>query len=151
MKKLVDLYAYRLDTGDPEFLILKRASGKIYAGQWRMIGGKVKQGETHWEAALRELQEETGTSPAEFWAVPTINHFYEQDEDQIHLIPVFGAKLKTGSVLKLNDEHTSHKWVPASQINKYVKWPEQKRIIHLIHSILTHSDQKILPEWYIDI
>jgi len=150
MKKLVDLYAYRLVTGNPEFLLLKRSYKKIYAGQWRMIGGKVKQGEKYWEAALRELKEETAAIPTEFWVVPTINHFYEHTEDQTHLIPVFGAELKPDSTLKLNNEHTAYKWVPASEINKYVKWPEQKRIINLIHSILTDSDQQILPEWHID-
>jgi dihydroneopterin triphosphate diphosphatase len=40
-----------------------KGPGKIYEGQWRMIGGKVDPDETYWEGALRELKEETGLRP----------------------------------------------------------------------------------------
>ena len=33
---------------------------KVYGGQWRMIGGKIKENELAWQAALREFDEETG-------------------------------------------------------------------------------------------
>jgi len=151
MKKLIDLYAYTLnEKGDPLFLVLKRSEKKIYAGQWRMIGGKVKPGEKSWQAALRELKEETGLIPRKLWAVPTINHFYEPQSDQIHLIPVFAAQVDAEADITLDHEHIQSKWFKMDEINKIVQWPEQRRIISTIHSILSTSNRQIQPEWLID-
>ena len=45
MKRLIDVYVYRMNSGFPEFLLLLRSKNKIYANQWRMVGGKVKENE----------------------------------------------------------------------------------------------------------
>ena len=58
MKKLIDAYIYREVSNEIEFLILQRAENRIYSGQWRMVGGKVKQNEEYAHAALREIEEE---------------------------------------------------------------------------------------------
>ena len=41
-------------------LITKRHSEKHYGGLWEITGGSVLAGESHFEAAIRELYEETG-------------------------------------------------------------------------------------------
>ena len=87
MKRLIDVYVYRFRHEKPEFLLFLRSSKKIYANQWRMIGGKVEEGEPYWKAALREFNEETGLSPDNFWVIPSVNTFYEAQSDQIHQIP----------------------------------------------------------------
>ncbi len=150
MKKLIDVYPYRKTVGFVEFLILKRSTDKIYANEWRMVGGKVEEGETYWEAALRELDEELSEKPLQFWTVPSVNTFYEHKTDTIHHIPVFAARLESGDYrIKLNDEHSGYLWITSSQIDEYIYWPEQKRLMRLIENILTH--QRISPEWIIDL
>lgn len=149
-KKLIDVYPYRINGKNVEFLILKRSSQKIYANQWRMIGGKVEEEETFWQAALRELKEEISEKPSSFWTVPSVNSFYEHKTDTIHQIPAFAAKIEwTDERIKLDDEHSGYLWVKADQINEYIHWPEQKRLIRLINDILIN--QQILPEWIIDL
>jgi len=150
MKKLIDVYPYRIKGRSIEFLILKRSSKKIYADQWRMVGGKVKEGETFWEAGLRELNEELSEKPRRFWSIPSVNTFYEHKTDSIHQIPAFAAELEWNDErIKLNEEHSGYLWVKASRIDEYIHWPEQKRLIRLIDDILTN--QQILPEWIIDL
>lgn len=148
-KKLVDLYPYRLTDDDPEFLLFRRAKGKIYQGQWRMIGGKVNSGETYWQAALRELKEETGLIPKTFWTIPDLNTFYEHKTDLILQIPAFAAEIKKDATPSLDDEHSEFKWVKVSEIELFIQWPEQKRLIRLTNTILT-SD-KILDDWLVTL
>lgn len=146
-KKLIDVYPYKIVEESPLFLLLKRAGGKLYEGQWRMIGGKVKEVETYWQAAIRELKEETNLNPEKFWSVPTINHFYEASTDQILIIPAFGAEVESDKIPVLDDEHIDFKWVAAKDIKTHIVWPEQIRIIHLISDLIVN--RQILDEWII--
>lgn len=148
-KKLIDLYPYRQSASGVEYLLLKRSSGKIYQHQWRMIGGKVKPEETHWQAALRELEEETGLVPVTFWAIPGINSFYEHQTDQVHLIPAFAAEIDFGSDIKLDDEHSEAGWFSIDKANEIIRWPEQRRLLNLADQIIT--SKKILDDWLITI
>ncbi|MEX2477478.1 MAG: NUDIX domain-containing protein [Gracilimonas sp.] len=151
MKKLIDVYPYRQKNGYPHFLIFKRSSDKIYANQWRMVGGKVKEGEQRWEAALRELKEETGLSPVKLWTIPSVNQFYEAKSDTIHSIPAFAAELDYEDEITLDDEHTEYKWISIEGVQPYIKWPEQLRLMKLTYDIMTDEFLEILPEWEIEL
>jgi len=148
MSRLVDLYAYRKDKKEVKILILKRSPDVIYAGQWRMIGGKVGSGEKAYEAASRELSEETGWKPQTFWAIPSVNQFYDIKSDTIRQIPAFAAEIATQAApIKLNHEHVEARWIRKEQISDYIWWPEQRRLMKLLISIVTQN--KLLDEWII--
>ncbi|MCR9132091.1 MAG: NUDIX pyrophosphatase [bacterium] len=149
MKKLIDVYVYKMNSGIPEFLLLLRSKKKIYANQWRMVGGKVEANEASWQAALRELKEELDVFPEIFWTIPSVNSFYEASSDQIHQIPAFAAELPTSASIILDDEHTEYRWVKADEIDAMIAWPEQKRLIRLTDQLL--RNQQILPEWHIEL
>jgi len=70
--RVVDVYPYRESAVNPEFLLLRRAPGTEYAGQWRMVGGKIESGEAAWETAHREVTEETGHAPDRLWTLPSV-------------------------------------------------------------------------------
>lgn len=127
--RVVDVYPYRHHSVNPEFLLLRRADETPYEGQWRMVGGKIAADEAAWEAALRECQEETGQSPTNFWALPSVNAFYEWKEDRINLTPAFAAALSTDPTL--DDEHDAFGWWPAREAADRLAWPEQRRLLRL--------------------
>jgi len=146
-KRLIDLYAYRIVEGRPEFLLFKRAKGKIYQGQWRMVGGKVEPDETSWQGALRELKEETGLVPIMFWTIPSVNTFYEHKSDTVHHIPAFAAEIETDQQPILDDEHTEYEWLSLEQAVRRISWPEQQRLLKLTESIITENE--ILEDWIV--
>ncbi|WP_020402963.1 NUDIX hydrolase [Gracilimonas tropica] len=151
MKKLIDVYPYKIKNGVPLFLIFRRSEKKIYANQWRMVGGKVKDGETRWEAGLRELKEETGLQPVAFWTLPSINQFYEAKTDMIYAIPAFGAEVDEDAEIQLDEEHTEYQWVGIEEVETFIPWPEQRRLMKLTYDILTDQFLEILPEWKIEL
>lgn len=144
---LIDVYPYKWMNGNPEFLLLKRSESVIYSGQWRMVGGKIQSNETASEAALRELKEETGISPITFWSVPSINSFFDFKLNKIHHIPVFSAEIETDRPITLNHEHNEFQWINIELAQKMLVWPEQVRLISLIHHILITGN--IAKEWII--
>lgn len=149
MKRLVDVYPYRREQNEVELLILKRAPDVEYAHQWRMIGGKVRPDETYYDAGLRELKEETALSTNLFWSIPSINQFYDHHSDQIFQIPAFGAQIVKGDTIALNHEHISWKWIFQDEIDTYIHWPEQERLMKLLTDIVTTN--QIMDEWIIEV
>jgi dATP pyrophosphohydrolase len=146
-KKLIDLYVYRWSEAVPEYLLLKRAKDQKYSGQWRMVAGKVEKGETHWQAALRELDEETGLKPTQFWTIPSVNQFYEHKSDQILSIPAFAAEVSYDAEIELDSEHEQSAWFDIESATRNIYWPEQKRLLRLLDHILISN--QILDDWLV--
>jgi dATP pyrophosphohydrolase len=132
--RVVDVYPYREQSVNPEFLLLHRAPDTTYAGQWRMVGGKIKTDEAAWETALREVTEETGQRPSHLWTIPSVNAFYEWTDDRINLIPAFAAALPDDPML--DDEHDAFAWLPAQEAVDRLAWPEQQRLLHLADRLI---------------
>ncbi len=149
MNSLVDVYVYRLEQNEVKILLLKRAQDVVYAGQWRMIGGKVNDDEKAYEAAHRELHEETGLTAKKFWTIPSVNQFYDHKTDRVYQIPAFAVEVGGNATIELNHEHVDFKWFSGDEISRQIAWPEQQRLIQLLISIVT--DNEILDEWIITI
>lgn len=145
--RVIDVYPYRWQGAELGFLLLKRSAQKQYGAQWRMVGGKIKAGETAWQAALRELEEETGQKPMRFWSLPSVNLFYEWQHDRINLIPAFAAELLHDPVL--DGEHEAFGWFSLSEAMERLLWHEQRRLLALTHQILVAD--RVLPDWEISL
>ena len=138
--RVVDVYPYRRRTGYPaEFLVLKRAGGQAYAGTWRMVGGKIEPGERAWETALREMREETALTPLRFWALPSVNAFYEWQRDTVALVPAFAAEVGAGTEPVLDGEHDAWAWLPPEAAAERLAWPEQQRLLRLAARLVANG------------
>ena len=59
MVRVIDAYVYRYAKTKLKFLTLKRSKTKMYEHLWQGVAGKIEDGETASQAAIRELKEET--------------------------------------------------------------------------------------------
>lgn len=92
-------------------LLLLRRTGNTLTGEWCQVAGGVEHGETAWQAALREAEEETGLCLTELYSADICEQFYEADRDAITLIPVFVAFVPSNCTVQLNDEHDDFRWL----------------------------------------
>ncbi len=129
---MVEAHVFRESVDGIEFLLLKRADKEIYPRLWQMVTGKIKKKEKAFETALREIKEETGLIPLNLWVVPNVNPFYSHEKDCISLLPVFAAKVRKDSIIKICDEHCEYKWVKPEEAKFLFAWPGQARSVDII-------------------
>lgn len=133
--RVVDCHVFTMRNRIPYYLLLKRSSDVVYAGSWRMVGGKIEQEEKAWQTAQRELKEETGLQIEKLWAVPFVNQFYEPDKDRVNVIPVFAAQVREG-VVTLSPEHSEYKWATFEETFAELPWPAQKEGLRIAHEFI---------------
>src|SRR3989339_423550 len=134
---LVEAHVIREVDNEIEFLLLKRAANEIYPGVWQMVTGSIES-ENAYQTALREIKEETGLTPINFWVVPNINSFYSPGKDIIIMIPVFVAMVKENVIVTISEEHTEFKWVKKEEALQLLAWPGQRKSVEIIHEYFTN-------------
>ena len=127
-----------------EFLQLRRAPNNFQAGAWSTVRGKMKTGEKAWQAALRELREETGIhSPIEFYQLDTVDMFYLWGDDTLWHCPGFCAIVGPEMNITLNHEHDAQRWTPRDQIDRQFIWPgERAQLAELCREVLDNGPAK---------
>jgi dihydroneopterin triphosphate diphosphatase len=117
-----------IHTKDLQVLIMERADK---AGYWQSVTGSLEQGETPIQAAIREVQEETGLDATQYdlqdWHASNIYEIYPHwrhryapnvTHNTEHL---FGLELPSPIPIKLApDEHLSYEWVDWREAAKRV-------------------------------
>jgi len=127
---LASLVAIRKTEAQFEVLLLKRTQTLV--GEWCQIAGSIEEGETAWQTALRELDEETGLKPTKFYSADTCEQFYEADRDAITIAPVFVAFIDHTAKVSLNHEHSEYRWVSFAEAIEMVAFGGQRRVLHWI-------------------
>ena len=140
--RVVDCYVYNLIHDVPEFLILKRNKNKIYEHLWQGVAGKIEKGEKAWEAAVRELKEETGLDPIRIFVADHVSRFYETHGDRVNFVPVFGIEADSDLVL-LSSEHSEYKWVGYDDAYSHLVWNGQKKGISIVNEMVTSNDDRM--------
>lgn len=95
---------------EPQVLLLRRA-GSYLRGAWSYVAGHLEAGETMWQCALRELDEETGLRPQALYSADCCEQYYDAQNECIQLVPAFVAMLEAGASVRLNREHDAFRWL----------------------------------------
>lgn len=128
----ISVYVVYQNSESPLYLLIKRC-GKYLPGTWQMISGGMENGETASQAALREIQEETGLIPQTLYSADAVETFYMQSNDKITFVPVFVAFVDNLKVSLSPKEHDAYEWLSFENARDRLVWTEQRRVICHIH------------------
>ena len=116
-----------------DVLLIQRASALLH-GTWQMVSGKIEPGETAWEAALREVREETGLVPDRFYNADCMEIFYSAQKNCVEFCPVFVGFLDRPQEVVLSAEHSAFRWVPHDRVDQWVSFARQVENVNHIYA-----------------
>lgn len=128
----VSLVAVRAMNGTNEVLLLRRTQS--LEGEWCQIAGALEDGETAWQAAVRELAEETGLAPITLFSADICEQFYEADLDAVSILPVFVAMIDPVAAVQLNHEHSEYCWVSFDDAVNMVPFAGQRKVLRHVEA-----------------
>ncbi|TNC68018.1 NUDIX hydrolase [Rubellimicrobium roseum] len=123
----VSVIVIREGAGIWQVLLLRR-TGSL-RGEWCQVAGAIESGETAWQAALREIREETGLTPLTLHSADICEQFYEPARDSISLLPVFVAIVAPDGPVVLNHEHSEFRWLGFEDAAALVPFSGQRRVL----------------------
>lgn len=125
--------------GEEVLLIRRGKAPKL--GEWSLPGGRIEWGETAENAALRELQEETGVEAEILGLLDVVDGLFAGPDGalQSHYVLVdYAARWRSGDPTAGDDAAEARFWPVAAAI-ELVQWSETKRIIALALERFGHA------------
>src|SRR6266478_8510746 len=146
MKQLhsAGIITYTIDNSEILYLILQYG-----AGHWDFPKGKIEEGETKEEAALRELMEETGlTAEIDNNFEKSFQYIFtdylpaeasakEGDKNLAHKIVYFFVGRVTHKVVKLSDEHINYEWLAYKDALEQLTYDNAKVLLKKAHKYIS--------------
>ena len=126
---LVDVYVLRREGEGLRCLVLRRGHGGRCPGSWETVHGHIEEGERPWQAAARELEEETGLAPERLYNLSRVEAFYQHRKDEVALVPVFVAFVPVERPVRLGPEHDAYEWLPPVEAGARFAWPRERRAL----------------------
>lgn len=138
MMKYIDVFPYSQTQKGLKYLLLRRAPGNTYPSIWQPVAGKIKPGETAWEAGIRELKEETGFVASSFHALDHVSSYYLHNSDEIIHVPAFIAEVEYMDPV-LNHEHDAFQWLILENAVQTASWAPYRKALSIIPKLLASS------------
>lgn len=130
----VEVILFKIIDDQPLFLLLKRQPER--GGFWQPVTGGVEKGEDLKEAALREIEEETGIK--NFVKVLENIHYFEFEANGGFgwmKEYVFGVEVHKEAESVISDEHSEQKWCSFSEALDLLKYENNKEGFRKINKL----------------
>lgn len=98
------------EAADGRVLLLRRSAEGDHAGEWSLPGGKIEDGETAEQAAIREVGEEIGVRVGAIDGASSTHLFARRQRDGVDWT-TFRIRVPEPFAVELNDEHDESAWV----------------------------------------
>lgn len=118
-----------------QYLLLKHALG----GHWSFPKGTVEAGESAWQTAIRELEEETGI--ANITHIPgfevTLRYHFQRDCRQVDKTVIFFLAHTAQTTVTLSPEHAQSAWLPYDQARLRLTHSNSRQLLDRAENFLT--------------
>jgi ADP-ribose pyrophosphatase YjhB (NUDIX family) len=128
LRRKVMVWLYRTE---PELQVLLLKRKKKDKGEWHPVTGNVEAHEPIPNAALREVEEETGVELAALGPLGITFTFEDPKRNARYHETAFAGKVKSPDV-KLSDEHEAHEWLAPAVAMERLHWPDQKKALETL-------------------
>lgn len=134
MTRCIMVFLFYIDTSGPEYLLLKR--NNLLGGYWQPVTGFIDEPETNCQAALRELEEETGVSVCKRIVDP--KHCFHFNMNGIQCsVSVLALEVASRPDICLSFEHTEYIWLPYREARSKLYWENNQMTLDKLHFELT--------------
>jgi len=135
-QKSAGIVLFRNDSGKNGFLLLNYPQG-----HWDFIKGKVEEGETAHETALRETKEETGISDIEFidGFEESVEYDFRFKNEDIHKTVVFFLAKTNEKKISLSHEHNDFIWLEYDDALKKTTFRNAKNVLSKANEFLLNT------------
>jgi 8-oxo-dGTP pyrophosphatase MutT (NUDIX family) len=137
---LVECWVFRLDgRGAAEYLLIRRATDRIFAGLWQCVTGRLEPDERAPLAALREVAEEVGFGAATIEAAYDLDQatlFYDEGADGLLSAAIFAVRVAPTAEPVLSPEHDAHRWAARAGAERLAIWPTYRESMRRIEERL---------------
>ena len=113
---------------------------------WQTVTGKVEPDESAFDAAKRELEEETGLTDGKWYKVPFLGGFYDMKRNTVESVPTFAFVVDSFPLIVLSDEHTESRWIKRDELESFFPIPDHTNGCIQIEKLLLNSEQKRIFE-----
>lgn len=142
---MIQVHVARRTGEKVEYLVIKRSDHEdIYPGIWQVVTGMIEPDESAQEAALRELHEEAGLRPAEFYCLPYVASFFSIRRNQVQHVPVFAALVEENVTVTLSEEHSEYQWVSFEDAIQILPFPSHKDGTKVMKDYVIENPEKDL-------
>ncbi|MBV9312331.1 MAG: NUDIX hydrolase [Pseudonocardia sp.] len=107
---------------------------------WSLPKGHIEVGETPEQAAIREIQEETGILGEVLAPLGIIDFWFVTEDRRVHkTVHHFLLRALGGELSDLDVEVTEVAWVPLDQLEGRLAYADERRLVRLATTLLEES------------
>ena len=128
MNKIPETVLCYIKKDDCYLLLLRnKEENDMNEGKWMGVGGHLEEGETPYDAAKREIREESGLIVEELNYVGVVEFV---NDDYSEIMHIFTVDSFQGELIECNEG--TLEWIPIKDIYNYTMWEGDKAFLPLL-------------------
>jgi 8-oxo-dGTP pyrophosphatase MutT (NUDIX family) len=143
-RQLVQVHIARPSHKGWQHLVLHRhGDDEELPSLWQVVTGRPTLDESPFDAAQRELAEETGLAALEWWSLPMVASFYDRRIDGVVTVVTFGVVVAPNAQPVLH-EHSAFRWLRCATAMSLLLVPAHQQGVEMFDRLL--REQRFKPQ-----